>query len=104
MCPGRIDAHADDLRAERAELRDTFSELGKLVGSTGAEVEDVGQQDDGAFLKRISQVEPFGPADRQLEIRGRVANRKWGHTTDFYPSGYGPSAMRDRDNERWFAC
>jgi hypothetical protein len=78
--PGGIDADADDLGAQVAELLDTFSELGKLVRSTRAEVEDVGQEHDGPLLERIGQMERFWAADRQLEIGRGVANCKWGHT------------------------
>jgi hypothetical protein len=47
VTPGRIDADAVDLDTQGAELVKSFSELGKLVRSTRAEVEDIGQQDDG---------------------------------------------------------
>jgi hypothetical protein len=53
MGPGGVDANAIDLGRMCLELVDAFSELGKLVGSTRAEVEDIGQQDDGATLERF---------------------------------------------------
>jgi hypothetical protein len=53
MRPGGVDANAVDLGSDCLELLDAFSELGKLVGSTGAEVEDIGQQNDGAMLERF---------------------------------------------------
>jgi hypothetical protein len=93
--PCRVDADADDLRAEVAELGDAFSELGKLVRSTRTEVEDVGQQHHGAVAECIGQVELFGAADRQLEVRCGVANCEWGHMPALYPRG-DPSRLRAR--------
>jgi hypothetical protein len=60
--PGGIDADANDLGAQVTELLDTFSELGKLVRSTRAEVEWVGQQDDATAGERVRQTERLAPA------------------------------------------
>ena len=77
--PNGFTGKVHHLDAKVAELRNTFSELGKLVGSTRAEVENIGQQHDWPLLERLREVEGFGAADWQLEIRGRVAYCKWGH-------------------------
>jgi len=73
VTPGGIDADAEDLYAKLAEVLDAFSELGKLIRSTRAEVEDVGQERDRAALEDARQADRFPPADGQLEVGRRVA-------------------------------
>jgi hypothetical protein len=92
--PGGVDADADDLGAEGAELGDAFSELGKLVRSTRAEVEDVGEEDDGTLLEGVGEVEFFCAVGWQFEVRGGVANSE-GHKVFVPPRGpsmRGPTA------------
>jgi hypothetical protein len=62
MRPGRIDADAKDLRAQRAKLVNPLSELGKLVCSTRAEVEDVGEQDDRPTSQSARKTHGFAAA------------------------------------------
>ena len=70
----RIDRDAVDLRALGGELFDAFSELGKLVRSTRAEVEYVCQQDHRALLDGLRQLESLGPAHRQVKVGSAIAN------------------------------
>ena len=73
MRPGGIDADAVQLDAELAEVCDAFSELGKLVRSTWAKVEDVRQQHNRAALECRRQADRFPSADGELEIGCLVA-------------------------------
>ena len=74
MRPRRIDADAEDLRTGRTELFDPLSELGKLIGSPRAEVEDIRQQNDRSALDGVREAHGLPGADGKLEIWGAVAS------------------------------
>jgi uncharacterized protein involved in exopolysaccharide biosynthesis len=89
--PGRIDADAEDLRTQGTEFLDLLSELGKLIGSTRAEVEDVREQDDGAAGQRFGQADRLLAAHGQLEVRSGVADAQMGHSRrDYFTLGAPP--------------
>jgi hypothetical protein len=89
--PGRIDADAEDLRTQGTEFLDLLSELGKLIGSTRAEIEDVGEQDDGAAGQRFGQADRLLAAHGQLEVRSGVADAQMGHSRrDYFTLGAPP--------------
>ena len=60
----RVDGNAVDLDAPGGELLDAFSELGKLVGSTRREIENVRQKDHRAVLESLRQLYPARTAHR----------------------------------------
>jgi hypothetical protein len=100
--PGRVDTDAIDLGAQAAELFDSFSELGKLVGSTRAEVEKVRQQHDWSAAEHLGQAHGLSAVDRQFEIGGRVAGSEIWHTLRlFHPGplrqdiGWGEARLRE---------
>ena len=89
--PGRIDADAEHLRTQGTELFDLFSELGKLVGSTRAEIEDVGKQYDRAAGQRFGQADRLLAAHGQLEVRSGLADAQMGHgRRDYFTRGAAP--------------
>ena len=61
------------------ELFDSFSELGKLVGSPRREVEDVRQQHDRTVFEGLGQAHAVLAADGQLEIRRNFTNQEISH-------------------------
>jgi len=73
VAPRRVDTDAVQLDAELAEVLDAFSELGKLVRSTRAEVEDVRQQNNWPALQGVREAHRFASTQRELEIGCLVA-------------------------------
>ena len=88
MRPGGVDTDAEHLRTQGTELFDLLSELGKLVRSTRAEIEDVREQDYGAASQRFGQADRLLAAHGQLEIGSGIADAQMGHSSrDYFTRG-----------------
>src|SRR4051794_24078223 len=91
MRPGQVDAYAEHLGTQSTELFDLLSELGKLIGSTRAEVEHVGEQHDRAAGQRFGQADRLLAAHGQLEVRSGIADAQVGHSRgDYFTRGAPP--------------